>query len=106
MKLIISLIDLIVMHEGKKTLRFIEKESLKEKANEETLLRILNDNKNTVYGNKYGFKDIHSLLWVLQLLYLRHSFLNAPKFAPKCTNYFRWYFFVNFNNLIINNKLC
>ena len=60
MKLILSLIDLIMVHEGKKTLRFIEKESLKENANEETLLKILNDNKNTEYGKKYGFANIHS----------------------------------------------
>ena len=32
MKLTLSLIDLIMVHEGKKTLRYIEKESLKENA--------------------------------------------------------------------------
>ena len=60
MKPIVALIDFIMIHEGKKTLKFIEKESKKEKANEETLLRILKDNKNTEYGKKYDFANIHS----------------------------------------------
>ena len=49
-----------MIKEGKKTLRFIEKESLKKNANEETLLRILKDNKDTEYGKKYDFANIHS----------------------------------------------
>ena len=60
MRLIVSLIDFIMIHEGKKTLRFIEKESLKENANVETLLKILKDNKDTEYGKKYDFANIHS----------------------------------------------
>ena len=60
MKPIISLIDFIMIHEGKKTLRYIKKESLKEHANEETLLKILKDNKDTEYGKKYDFANIHS----------------------------------------------
>ena len=36
MKAIIALIDFIMVHEGKKTLRYIEKHSLEEKANEKT----------------------------------------------------------------------
>ena len=60
MRAIISLIDFIMVHEGKKTLRYIEKHSLKEKANEKTLLKILKDNKNTEYGKKYDFANIHS----------------------------------------------
>ena len=60
MKAIISLIDFIMIHEGKNTLRYIKKESLKENANEETLLKILKDNKNTEYGKKYDFANIHS----------------------------------------------
>ena len=60
MKLLVSLIDFIMIHEGKKTLRFIEKESLKENANVETLLKILKDNKDTEYGKKYDFANIHS----------------------------------------------
>ena len=60
MKPIVSLIDFIMIKEGKKTLKFIEKESKKEKANEETLLRLLKDNKDTEYGKKYDFAHIHS----------------------------------------------
>ena len=60
MKAIVSLIDFIMIHEGKKTLRYIEKESLKENANVETLLKILKDNKDTEYGKKYDFANIHS----------------------------------------------
>ena len=50
MKPFVSLIDFIMIHEGKNTLRYIKKQSLKEKANDETLLKILRDNKNTEYG--------------------------------------------------------
>ena len=60
MKPIIALIDFIMVHEGKKTLRYIQKHSLEEKANEKTLLKILKDNKNTEYGKKYDFANIHS----------------------------------------------
>ena len=60
MKPIIALIDFIMVHQGKKTLRYIEKRSLEEKANEKTLLKILNDNKSTEYGKKYDFANIHS----------------------------------------------
>ena len=60
MNIIRFLIDFIMINEGKKTLRYIEKESLKPKANVDTLLKILNDNKNTEYGKKYDFANIHS----------------------------------------------
>lgn len=60
MKLLVSLIDFIMIQEGKSTLRYIKKQSLKEKANVETLLKILKDNKNTEYGKKYDFANIHS----------------------------------------------
>ena len=60
MKPIIAVIDAIMIHKGKKTLKFIEKESLKKNANEETLLKILHDNKDTEYGKKYDFANIHS----------------------------------------------
>ncbi len=60
MKPIISLIDFIMIKEGKGVLKFIEEESLKENANEETLLKILQDNKDTEYGKKYDFANIHS----------------------------------------------
>ena len=49
MKPIISLIDFIMMKKGKKTLKYIKDESLKKNANEETLLKILKDNKDTKY---------------------------------------------------------
>ena len=60
MKPIISLIDFIMIHEGKKTLNDIKKSSLKEKPNEAQLLKILHDNKDTEYGKKYDFANIHS----------------------------------------------
>jgi len=60
MKLAIALIDLILIHEGKKTLKYIKERSEKENANEETLLKLLHDNKNTEYGRKYDFANIHS----------------------------------------------
>lgn len=49
MKPIISLIDFTMMKKGKKTLKFIKYESLKKNASEETLLKILKDNKDTKY---------------------------------------------------------
>ena len=60
MNLFRALIDSIMIKEGKNTLRFIEKESLKENANLKTLLKILKDNKDTEYGKKYDFANIHS----------------------------------------------
>ena len=60
MKLIRAVIDKIMIHEGKKTLSFIENESRKQRANEETLLKIVRDNKDTEYGRKYDFANIHS----------------------------------------------
>ena len=62
MKLIQKLIDTIFVHLGKKALKDIEQSSLDpRKANEELLLKILKENKDTEYGKKYGFKDIHSI---------------------------------------------
>lgn len=60
MKLLINLIDFIMIHEGKKTLKDIKKSSLKKNANEELLLKLLHDNKDTEYGKKYDFANIHS----------------------------------------------
>ena len=60
MKLTRKVIDKIMIHKGKKTLSYIEKASLKERPNEETLLKILKDNKDTEYGKKYDFANIHS----------------------------------------------
>ena len=62
MKLIQKLIDNIFIHLSKKALKDIEKSSLDlRKANKELLLKILKENKDTEYGKKYGFKDIHSI---------------------------------------------
>ena len=45
-----------------KALKDIGKSSLDpRKASEELLLKILKENKDTEYGKKYGFKDIHSI---------------------------------------------
>ena len=60
MKPIIALIDFIMIHLGRKTLRFIDNESKKKGANEQQLLKILRDNKDTEYGRKYDFANIHS----------------------------------------------
>lgn len=60
MKPIIALIDSIMIHEGRKTLRFIDKSSLQDRPNEAQLLKILHDNKDTEYGRKYDFGNIHS----------------------------------------------
>ena len=38
----------------------ILKKQFKEKANTDTLLKILKDNKNNEYGKKYDFENIHS----------------------------------------------
>ena len=62
MKLAIALIDAVMIHKGKKTLRDIEKSSLDpRKANEDLLLKILRDNKDTEYGKLYGFGEIKSI---------------------------------------------
>ena len=58
MKPIIGLIDFIMIHEGKKTLCYIEKHSLEERANVDTLLKILKDNQNT---EKVDKRDIIAL---------------------------------------------
>ena len=60
MKPIIALIDKIMIKEGKKALDYIKEKSLEENANEKTLLKILDDNKDTEYGKKYDFANIHS----------------------------------------------
>lgn len=67
MKPIISLIDFIMIKEGKKTLKFIKDESLKTNANEETLLKILKDNKDTEYGkNARCTSETKILLWLIR----------------------------------------
>ena len=59
MKPIIALIDFIMVHEGKKTLRYIEKHGKEEKVNEKTLLKILNDNKKCSIGHTKTIADIY-----------------------------------------------
>ena len=70
MKPIISLIDFIMIKEGKKTLKFIKDESLKSNANEETLLKILKDNKDTKYQL---FKEIRTSIEVFSYFLLMMS---------------------------------
>lgn len=62
MRPIIGLIDAILIHKGKKALKDIEKFSEDpRKYNEECLLKLLRDNKDTEYGKLYGFGDIKSI---------------------------------------------
>ena len=60
MKLTRAAIDKIMIREGKKTLSYLDKASQNPKANEETLFKILKDNKDTEYGKKYDFANIHT----------------------------------------------
>lgn len=58
----VGIIDAIMIHKGKKALKDIERFSIDpRKANEECLLKILHDNKDTEYGKKYGFDKIKSI---------------------------------------------
>ena len=62
MSFIVRLIDTIMAKKGKKAYEDMKEQSLDpRKANEELLLRILNDNKDTEYGRKYGFASIKSI---------------------------------------------
>ena len=62
MRAIIGLIDAIMIHKGKQALKDIEKSSLDpRKANEECLLKIIQDNKDTEYGKLHDFASIHSI---------------------------------------------
>lgn len=62
MKLILKLIDTIFVHKGRKALKDIEKSSHDpRKANEDLLLKIIKENKDTEYGKKYDFANIHSI---------------------------------------------
>lgn len=62
MRPIIGIIDAVLISKGKKALKDIEKSSFDpKKSNEELLLKILQENKDTEYGKKYGFADIKSV---------------------------------------------
>ena len=62
MKLLLKLIDIIFVHKGRKALKDIEKSSHNpRRANEDLLLKILKENKDTEYGKKYDFANIHSI---------------------------------------------
>ena len=62
MRPIIGIIDAVMISKGKKALKDIEKSSFNpKKSNEELLLKILHENKDTEYGKKYGFADIKSV---------------------------------------------
>ena len=61
MRPLIGVIDAVLVSKGKKALKDIEKSSENpKKANEDLLLKILHDNKDTEYGKKYDFANIHS----------------------------------------------
>jgi len=62
MKPAISVADRVFEHLGKKAIADIDAAAQDPRgANEKLLLRILDDNKDTEYGRKYGFADIHSI---------------------------------------------
>lgn len=62
MKPIIGIIDAVLIKKGKKALKDLEASSHNPRqANEELLLKILDDNKDTEYGKKYDFASIKSI---------------------------------------------
>ena len=62
MKPLVGIVDAVLIKKGKKALKDIEKSSENpRKSNEELLLKILKDNKDTEYGKKYDFANIHSI---------------------------------------------
>ena len=62
MKPLIGIVDAVLISKGKKALKDIEKSSVDpKKSNEELLLKILQENKDTEYGKLYGFADIKSI---------------------------------------------
>ena len=61
MKPLIGLIDKILIHKGKKALKDIERFSHDpRKSNEECVLKLLKENKDTEYGKLYDFEHINS----------------------------------------------
>ena len=62
MKFALKLLDTIFVKKGKKALKDIKRYSYTpRKVNEDLLLKILQDNKDTEYGKKYDFANIHSI---------------------------------------------
>lgn len=66
MKLIDTMVNKIIIstlrRRGKKVLQLLDEKSANApQVNEELLLRIIRDNKDTEYGRKCGFADIHSI---------------------------------------------
>lgn len=61
MRPLIGIVDAVLIKKGKKALKDIEKSSLNpKKSNEDLLLKILQENKDTEYGKLYGFANIKS----------------------------------------------
>lgn len=79
MRPLISVIDAVLISKGKKALRDIEESSLHPgKSNEELLLKILQENKDTEYGKKYDFANIKSFEEYRQKV----PFSNYDTYAP------------------------
>lgn len=79
MRPLIGVIDTVLISKGKKALRDIEESSLHPgKSNEELLLKILQENKDTEYGKKYDFANIKSFEEYRQKV----PFSNYDTYAP------------------------
>ena len=62
MKPLIGVVDKVLISKGKKALRDIERSSINpRKSNEELLLKILKENKDTEYGKLHDFANIKSI---------------------------------------------
>ena len=79
MRPLIGVIDTVLISKGKKALKDIEESSLHPgKSNEELLLKILQENKDTEYGKKYDFASIKSFEEYRQKV----PFSNYDTYAP------------------------
>ena len=79
MRPLIGVIDTVLISKGKKALKDIEESSLHPgKSNEELLLKILQENKDTEYGKKYDFANIKSFEEYRQKV----PFSNYDTYAP------------------------
>lgn len=82
MKPLIGVVDAVLIKKGKKALKDIEQSSQNpRKSNEELLLKILQDNKDTEYGKLYGFADIKSVEEYRQKV----PYSNYDTYAPYIT---------------------
>ncbi|MBO5609573.1 MAG: GH3 auxin-responsive promoter family protein [Eubacterium sp.] len=60
--LMTTAINRMMVHNGRKSVHALDDMSKDAvKISEETLMRLLDENKDTEYGQKYGFADIHSI---------------------------------------------